>query len=107
MNVKSQNAIIKALSAMPHSLRMIGAVKVVINNKNIDISFDGRKCIGRVRLELQDNKYIVYFMKKEGDVLVPTTAGAYMAINDVSEAKLFVKWYEITIKLAAMKRPRK
>lgn len=107
MNVKSQNAIIKIISAMPHDLRMVGEVKVVINNNKIDISFDGRKCIGRLRLELQNDKYVAYFMKKEGNHLVYTTTGAYMAVEDAAEAKLFVKWYVLTMKLAAMKRPRK
>lgn len=108
----SQKAILNQLEAMPGKLRMATSVKVKISDskKVIDITYDNRKYIGRLQLVLQGDKYLVYFMDKENGKITSTDAhsskSAYLEINDVKQAKEFVRWYGLLLGLVTMKRTR-
>lgn len=110
MHPSSQRAVIATLVRLSSTLLIKGNVRVNVSTgqNKIDISYDNRKYIGRIRLELQGDKYLVYMMDKaEGKIATSdnhASKSAYMEITNNADAKLFVKWYILTTKLAAMKK---
>lgn len=112
MATQSKNAIVKIILAMRNSRNISGAVRITPNNDEtvIDISYDSRKYIGRLRLEWKGDKFAVYLMdKREGKVINSTYSaakGVYLLINTAADARKFVKWYELLTQLAALGRTR-
>lgn len=113
MTIRSKNSIIKTIRALAESNDVDGVVRVVVSEdeNSIDISFDNRKYIGRLNLRWTGTCFYVYLMDKaEGKVGGSTYIAAksvYLTIKDSAGARKFVKWYELTTQLAAMRRPRK
>lgn len=113
MHASTKKAIVKVIQGLEENFDIKGKVKVVVSDltkKRIDISYDNRKYIGRLRLELQDDKYVVYLMDKEQGKIASSDAhaakSAYLVIDSIASARLFCKWYVILTQLAAMKRNR-
>lgn len=112
LHAHSKKAIAATIEALVDNLNIKGTVRVKASPDKsvIDISFDNRKYIGRVRLELQEDKYLVYLMDKANGKISSSdkhaSKSAYMEIKNKAEAVLFVKWYVIITQLAALKRTR-
>jgi hypothetical protein len=112
MHLNSQKAIITRIQRLEANVKIDGDVRVTVSkNKNrIDISYDNRKYIGRLRLELQVDKFLVYLMDKANGKISGSTKhsskSAYMEIKTISDAVAFVKWYVLTTQLAALSRTR-
>lgn len=112
MHAISQKAIIETIQRLAPNIKIKGTVRVTVNKSQtrIDISYDNRKYIGRLRLQLLDDKYLVYFMDKtEGKIAVSdnhSSKSAYMEIKNKADAVLFAKWYVILTQLATLKRNR-
>ena len=98
MHPSSQKAVIDAIQRMTCDRNITGTVRVKVSpsSARIDIDFDNRKYIGRLRLQLQGDKYIVYMMDKdEGKIMssaAASTKSAYLEIKNAADARLFVKW---------------
>lgn len=112
MATQSKNSIINAIFGLRDNRNIPGVVRVVANPENtvIDVSFDNRKYIGRLRLEWKGDKYAVYLMDKdEGKVInsdYVAAKGVYLLIKTASDARKFIKWYELLTQLAALRRTR-
>lgn len=112
MHANTQKAIIAHIQRLEANVKIKGTVKVVVNKNNnrIDISYDNRKYIGRLRFQLQDDRFVGYFMDKDEGKIASSEArsskSAYLAIESVAQARDFVKMYILLTGLAAMKRNR-
>lgn len=112
MHPSSQKAIVAAIEGLTSNAKVSGVVRITgnVNRTRIDITYDNRKYIGRLRLELQGDKYLVYMMDKaEGKIAASDThssKSAYLEIKNVAEARLFVKWFILLTQLVALKRNR-
>lgn len=111
MSTKSKNAIVRIVKALRDSLNITGTVRVKVSEDEnvIDISFDNRKYIGRLRLEWKADRFAVYLMDKEGKVDISedhATKSVYLNLKTAADARKFVKWYELTTQLAALGRNR-
>jgi hypothetical protein len=112
MATTSKNAIVAVLTKLRHSedIPGIARVRLLDNNDVIEINFDERKYIGRVRLEWAGDRYTVYMVDKDSGKIKSTTAPntkhAYLSIKTAADARKFNKWYILTTQLAAMSRPR-
>jgi hypothetical protein len=112
LHLHTIRAIANAIQTLVDHPKINGTVRVVtkLDKSQIDISFDNRKYIGRIRLELQEDKYLVYLMDKANGKISTSdkhaSKSAYMEIKNKAEATLFVKWYILLTQLAALKRNR-
>lgn len=112
MHHKSHRAIVDAIQAMAGNFDIKGTVRVNtnVNETRIDISLDNRKYIGRVRLELQGDKFLIYLMDKTNGKIATSdqhsAKSAYLEIKNKKEAALFIKWYILLSQLTALKRTR-
>ena len=112
MNARIKNNIVKHILGLRDSINITGTVgvKSYADDTVIDINYDNRKYIGRVRLLWCDDRFIVYMMDKaEGKIessKLKNSKSAYLLIKSTADAKKFVKWYELTTQLAALARTR-
>ena len=112
MHASSQKAIIDGLKRLENNNKIKGVVRVTVNKTQtrIDIQYDRRKYIGRLRLELQDDKYLVYLMDKdEGKISssdLRSSKSAYMELKNRFDIVKFERWYVLLTELAALKRNR-
>jgi hypothetical protein len=112
MHHKSHRAIVDTVQALVSNFDIKGTVRVNTNaaETRIDISLDNRKYIGRVRLELSGDKFLVYLMDKTNGKIATSdqhsAKSAYLEIKNKKEADLFVKWYVIITQLSALRRTR-
>lgn len=112
MATRSKNPIVKAILSLRNNRNIDGVVRVVVNEQEtvVDISYDNRKYIGRLRLEWKGDKFAVYLMdKSEGKVInsdYVAAKGVYLLIETAADARKFIKWYELTTQLAALGRTR-
>lgn len=112
MSIKSKNAIVRIVKELRDSKNITGTIRVKVSDdeNTIDVSFDNRKYIGRLRLEWKSDRFAVYLMDKaEGKVDISedhATKSVYLNVKTASDARKFVKWYELTTQLAALGRNR-
>lgn len=112
MATRSKNAIVRIIKSLRDNPNISGVVNVKSNDDDsiIDINFDNRKYIGRLRLEWQRDRYAVYLMDKAQGKLdiseLHATKSVYLLIKTAPDARKFVKWYEIITELAALARNR-
>lgn len=111
MATRSKNSIVKAILSLRTNKNIPGTVRVKANEDDsvIDINFDGRKYIGRVRLEWHGDRFAVYLVDKhEGKIGsdIAHKKQVYLLIKTAGDAKKFIKWYELTTQLAALARTR-
>lgn len=112
MASQSKNFIVRQIRTLRNNQNIPGVARVKFNDDETvcDIHLDGRKYIGRMRLEWHGDRFTVYLVDKEvGKVVTGDYShakGAYLSIKTAADARLFTKWYELTAQLAAMKRTR-
>lgn len=112
MATRSKNSIVRIIKTLRDNHNIAGDVRVKISEDEsvIDISYDNRKYIGRLRLEWHRDRFAVYLADKdEGKVAINEhshSKSVYLLIKTAPDARKFVKWYEITTQLAALARTR-
>src|SRR5690606_26169244 len=104
--------IIKTLLKLHKTEELSGAVHVVVSQdeKEINIDYDHRKFIGRMALHWKGDHFLVYFADKATGIVTHADYSAakssYFRINNVKDARKFVKMYILMIELAALGRTR-